>query len=89
MLASTTLTRSSRRIEDERSIQHTSSSIVPLMAPDESQTQPETQLFVPDSQEEETISELKRKDASLTDTQDLRKTKKAKISIGAAVDLGD
>ena len=89
MLASTTLTRSSRRIEDERSIQPTSSSKVPLMVPDESQTQPETQLFVPDSQEEETISELKRKDASLTDTQGLRKTKKAKISIGAAVDLGD
>ncbi|KAI0092965.1 HORMA domain-containing protein [Irpex rosettiformis] len=56
---------------------------------DESQTQPETQFFVPDSQEEDLTNDLKRKDASPTGTQDVRKTKKAKISIGAAVDLGD
>ncbi|KAI0699230.1 HORMA domain-containing protein [Cytidiella melzeri] len=60
-------------------------------AQDESQTQPETQI-VPDSQEEEYLNDLKRKEttpASGQNSQDIRMSKKVKISIGAAVDLGD
>ena len=55
---------------------------------DESQTQPETQFFVADSQEE-LLNELKRKDTDSSGSEDAPKTKKAKISIGVAVDLGD
>lgn len=51
-----------------------------------SQTQPETQL-VPDSQDDDS-NELKRKLEILED-QEGCKSKKVKISIGPAVDLGD
>jgi hypothetical protein len=57
---------------------------------DESQTQPETQLVsVSNAQEKDLMSDLKRKDARPANDQETRKTKKVKVSIGAAVDLGD
>ena len=53
---------------------------------EESQTQPETQ-FVPDSQEESRPGDLKRKPAEVP--SDEHASKKVKVSIGPAVDLGD
>ncbi|KAI0344853.1 DNA-binding protein [Trametopsis cervina] len=53
---------------------------------EESQTQPETQL-APDSQESEAAHDLKRKTAA--PSEDERRMKKVKMSIGPTVDLGD
>lgn len=52
-----------------------------------SQTQPETQ-FVPDSQDEASLSDMKRKSTNLSNGEE-RAFKKIKVSIGPAVDLGD
>ena len=64
--------------------------ILLLASQNESQTQAETQLLLETHLEEglDSSSDLKRKTTVLSD-EATRKTKKVKVSIGLAVDLGD